>query len=347
MPLSPSPASTQALHAVLDADMALSLDYLDAQQGVGAQLPPDGGAYASHLPMAVHALHALGCPPDQLRSWGRDAAAQLPPAPPWPALEEAQARAAQALAAEGAAPVLAKALPGLMPAAGAMGFHALIRTAHAWESGHIGQLARALAYWQVRAASAPGPWQPPRPATPRPLADWLAALLALPPAPPGPRLGWISTRMGAWAQLPAVQAVAPTLQTGPDTLPQLIRWAAQAYADSGNFTLLHLVTASRAARVLLPLLPHAAQPAALQAFSTQAALGLLASGWRGQRQAPLDAPGWSDLRAAVLRHGDEHVIKLAHAALQGAADDPEAHPDPVWRQAVARSLLVFTPVTPG
>jgi hypothetical protein len=345
MHLSNPLSSRQALHALLDADMALSLDYLDAQQGVAAQLPPDGSAYASHLPMAAHALHALGCPPDRLLAWGRRAAAQLPPAPHWPALAAAQAQLAQTMASEGAAPVLAQALPSLMPAAGAMGFHALIRTAHAWESGHTGQLARALAYWQARAASAPGPWQPPRPATPRPLADGLAALLALPPAPPGLRLNWINTRMGAWAQLPAVQALAPTLQTGSDTLPQLTRWAAQAYADSGNFTLLHLVTASRAARVLLPLLPPAAQPAALQAFSTHAALGVLASGWRGQRQPALDAPAWPDLRAAVLRHGDEHVIKLAHAAWQCGADGLD--PDPVWRQAVARSLLVFTPVTPG
>jgi hypothetical protein len=33
----------------------------------------------------------------------------------------------------------------------------LIRTAHAWESGHRGQLARSLAYWEVRSEALPGP----------------------------------------------------------------------------------------------------------------------------------------------------------------------------------------------
>ena len=40
-------------------------------------------------------------------------------------------------------------------------------------------------------------------------------------------------------------------------LRQLGRWAAAAYADSGNFTLLHGLTATRALTRLLPELPLA------------------------------------------------------------------------------------------
>ena len=47
----------------------------------------------------------------------------------------------------------ATALPGVAAAA----FHGLIRTAHAVQSGHAGEVAAALAYWAWR-------WQPLAPA---------------------------------------------------------------------------------------------------------------------------------------------------------------------------------------
>ena len=43
------------------------------------------------------------------------------------------------------------------------------------------------------------------------------------------------------------------VELNADTLPRLARLAAQLYARSGNFTVLHLVTSAHALRVLLLL----------------------------------------------------------------------------------------------
>ena len=61
------------------------------------------------------------------------------------------------------------ALPGVAAAA----FHGLIRTAHAVQSGHAGEVAAALAYWAWR-------WQPlappPQGGEALPFDDWAARL---------------------------------------------------------------------------------------------------------------------------------------------------------------------------
>ena len=64
---------------------------------------------------------------------------------------------AAALARDGRDAVLRAALPALLPGVAAAAFHGVIRTAHAVEAAHDGELAAALAYWAWR-------WQPLAPA---------------------------------------------------------------------------------------------------------------------------------------------------------------------------------------
>lgn len=328
------------LQSLLDAELRRAPEHHDAERPSCGPLPPGGGAYSNHLPMALQALAALGASDARLQAWAGRAFAGVPLQGVWPALETTESRLRQALHQGGAAALLAHHLPTLMPGCGAMAFHALIRTAHAWEAGHQGQLLRALAYWRERSAPLPGPVEAEGEGEGEgehlALDDWLAALLRLPP-PEAMNQPWISVRMLAAASSQAFQQLAPRLCLDADLLPRLARRAAAAYAGSGNFTLLHLLTATRALGVLLPLLPAPARDAALRAFSRQAAAALLASRWRGALQVQPEPADWHNLRAAAIAHDDAHAIKLVHAAWQLGQHDA----DPVWRQAAARALQGF------
>jgi|GEM_PF-282007 len=322
------------LRELLDRELGHAPEYLDAQRASTGELPPSGGAYSSHLPMALQALAALGANEPRLRDWAVQAFATVPASAPWPELEQTEQRIAAALQRDGVGATLMRRLPALMPGCGGMAFHLLIRSAHAWESGHAAQLARALAYWSLRSAPLPGPAEVEGERLG--LQEWAQALLAL-PLPPGMNQPWIGARMLHAAAQPAFQQIAPRLRLEPGLLAALARWIAQAYADSGNFTLLHGLTATRAMSQLLPLLAPAARPAALRDFTRQLGAALIASRWRGER-ADAPAPGdWDHLRAAAIAHDDEHAIKLVHAAWQLGRGDG----DPVWRQAAARALSAF------
>jgi hypothetical protein len=88
--------------------------------------------------------------------------------------------------------------------------------------------------------------------------------------------------------------------------------AARTYAATGNFTVLHLLTASHAMSVLQPWWPTPDLP---RGFSVAAAAGLLASG--AEPALALDHPPcrpWPALISAACAQDDAHVIKLTHAA---------------------------------
>ncbi len=323
-----------ALHELLDAELGHAPEHLDAQRASSGELPASGGAYSSHLPMALHALASLGADEGRLRAWAATAFATVPAIAPWPELEQAEQRIADALERDGVGATLMRRLPALMPGCGGMAFHLLIRTAHAWEADHRAQLARALAYWTLRSSPLPGPAETEGERLG--LAEWVEALLAL-PLPAGMNQPWISARMLQAAAQPAFQQIAPRLRLEPGLLADIARWAAAVYAASGNFTILHALTATRAMSQLLPLLPPAARPTALRDFTRQLGAALIASRWRGELSEAPAASDWDSLRAAAIAHEDEHAIKLVHAAWQlGRTDN-----DPIWRQAAARALSSF------
>lgn len=308
------------LHALLDEELAHAPEH-----GASA----GGGAYSTHLPMALHALAALGAPPERLHAWAARHFPQVP-ALDWPELASTEERLRNALQREGLDALLQKRLPPLLAGSGAMAFHGLIRVAHMLEAGHEAQLLRSLAYWSLRAEALPGPAEVT--GEKLGLAEWADALLALPR--PDLRAAWITLRMQAVAAQPAFQALAPRLRLGPALPEQLARWAAGAYAASGNFTLLHALTGTRALLRLLPRLPPAARPAALRDFTRHLGAALIASRWTGQALPAIEPPDWATLKAAAVAHDDEHAIKAVHAAWQLGAHDA----DPVWRQAAARAL---------
>jgi hypothetical protein len=239
-----------------------------------------------------------------------------------------RAHFAARIANVGASAALREALALLLPGAGAIAFHGLIRTGHAVLAGHDGELAAGLAHWASH-------FMPPPVGEGAPLVlpDWLQALTTL-PRPAYPAGSVIADRMQAWGGTPGFAAIAGRLQHGPDTLRDLALLAARTYASTGNFTVLHLLTASNAMRVLQPWWSGGELP---RGFSVAAAAGLLASG--ATPALTLDRPPsrpWPALIAAACAQDNAHVIKLTHAAWRL----DHRWPDPAWRCAVERAIPV-------
>jgi len=327
------PAST--LHRLLDDNLRLPPEYR--------------GQLSNHLPMALQALHAMGADEGRLRAFqaayvprfnGACAPPPAPAPPDWRALRgcsdaypELLASLISMQAAHGTEATLRRVLPHLWPGVAAAALHGLIRTAHALESGHAAEVAHALAYWAWR-------WQPlaapsiAPPAAPGTMAfrDWSTALVRQSEGwrPEG---GLISQRMDAAQAAPAYQALAGALAAAPRTLRQLATFAAQRYAQTGNFTLLHLCTGCRAARVLLPFVDEieAASRYLVRAYTA----GYLASGAGvAERGLPDVATGWGGVLDAAKASDDEHVIKLVHACRQQAA----VYGAGPWLPAAARAV---------
>ena len=322
-------ATPAQLHHLLDAGRAWS--------------PTFRGQLSNHLPMAQQALQALGAPLQRLQAWTEHYESFLEPlacARPArvdpgrdlgrPASDAAwRVHFASRIAERGREEVLREALPLLLPGAGAIAFHGLIRTGHAVLAGHDGELAAGLAHWAAHFMPLPVADR----GEPLDLRDWLDGLQQLPRPEPAAG-GLIAARMQAWAAVPGFAAIAGRLRPGEDTLQALALLAARTYATTGNFTVLHLLTASHAMSVLQPWWSAPGLP---RGFGVAAAAGLLASG--AQPALTLDRPpsrSWPALIAAACEQDDAHVIKLTHAAWRLDA----RWPDPAWRAAVERAIPV-------
>jgi hypothetical protein len=218
-------------------------------------------------------------------------------------------------------------LPHLWPGVAAAAFHGLIRTAHAVQAGHAGEIAAGLAYWAARWQAVPAR---PNKGPPMAFADWSAQLETQAATLRG-GAGLISLRIDAVVHSGAHAEMACALHIEPTLLAALSDWAASLYARSGNFTVLHLVTGLRAARVLWPWVEDVT--AATQALVRALAAAVLASNLalRSDEPAPM---GWDALRAAAIACDDDHVIKLIHACVEGAA----LHGEGARRRAAARAL---------
>ncbi len=323
---------TETLHRLLDDNLTLPAEY--------------ASGLTNHLPMALHALDRLGADAQRLRGFFdayavrfeplAPAAAAPPPLADWLAhrgrlasLAALQSTFAEALCRDDAPTVLRHVVPHLMPGIGAAAFHGLLRTAHAYESGHVGELAHGLAYWAARYFElAP----PPTASAQMGLEAWVDELVRL-------SAHWksdaplIFLRMQKAEDCAPYRALAGGLALDDGTLAGLSLFAATAYAESGNFTVLHLLTGCRAARVLLPFAGDAvpALGAVVRAFTAGYLASGVAHGVQPLPQAPAD---WSTLTAAAIGSDDEHVIKLVDACFAEARTGAEA----LYRQAAARAL---------
>ncbi len=169
-----------------------------------------------------------------------------------------------------------------------------------------------------------------RQADPAPLLKAAAAVAGVGAAPSG----YIAECMHHAAWQPGFEQAISPLRLDEDTLPRLARHAAQMYARSGDFTVLHLVTSAWALRVLLPFVDDL--QAALAGYWRAYAAGA-ASVWGKLELTPAPAPlPWPQIVQRALASDDEHVVKLVHACQQeqqahGGADD--------WQRAASRAVM--------
>ena len=161
-------------------------------------------------------------------------------------------------------------------------------------------------------------------------------LRQLPAAAPGS--GLIAARMKAAAANGVVNRVAARLRIDNGTPRRLARAAAFAYAETGNFTALHLVTGTHAMRMLARFFAEGAGRLAAWRWFWQAyAHGVVAARLQPAGTA-LRLRDWPALLGAARAARDEHVIKLVDAA----REEERFHGGKDWRRAASRALMEQT-----
>lgn len=372
-----------ALHAQLDKGRAYDAEY--------------GKALANHQPMALIALARLGADDVHLKRYAKQhaQAVGLQPArahQSWPPGDEWRPRLGQPkawplyrdlfrqwLEHDGSSDMLVQILPWLMPGCGASAFHGLIRTAYGLEAGHAGEVADGVAYWACRYL--PLGDLPTADAAPAPAAAGRrAARVSAPPSPvtvtvtdpavllrrlqaSDSKAGLISQRMAEAAQSGAVNRAIAPLHIDAHTPERLARAAAFAYAQTGSFTALHLVTGTHAMRVVARYLANDADAlhAAWRHYWQAYAHGVVAARLHIAAQ-PLQLRPWDEIVKRALASANEHVIKLVDscreearhytgalvatpdnasrlkpAAANAEISDP-LDPSLLWRQAASRAV---------
>ncbi len=328
----------------------MNLEQLQLRLDAAAAHDPEyGGGLSNHLPMALLALARLGAGEARLREFEADYIADkrlVPARPrqPWPAGDAWAARFGrrrawpmyldlfeQWIAYEGAAAVLGQALPALMPGVAAAAFHGLIRTAAAVQARHGGEVAQGLAHWAAfhlpLGAMPAATWRQ------RPVVDPAVLLRRLRAGTS--RAGLIAARMQAAAAKGAVSAAASPLHIDGGTPERLARAAAFAYAETGNFTALHLVTGTHAMRVIVRFVEAGdAQLVAWRWFWQAYAHGVVAAELR-VAAAPVVMRDWPELVSEALAARDEHLIKLVDAA----REEERCYGGEEWRRAASRAVM--------
>jgi hypothetical protein len=287
------------------------------------------GGLASHHPMAVAALDAMGASDADLASFESRYLPLLEPMPgPVVVIHEgdeaahlgAGARAFPewvvyfftALERDGAQEVLRRWVDRLTPAIVSGAFHGAIRTAFAIESEAKDELAHGLAYWASAYAALPAAPEPAGSLSPH------AALAAIAsdPAYAGkrPAGSGIAARAMACARSPGFAAHVASLDPGQLALDAIASALLRAYAATGDFTLLHGVTGTHAFRLLGPYAGDSgAALVDLWAAVVAVYMGAGAPPVEGWGLSGDDSLDWPAIHARAVKCEDEHDIKLAYS----------------------------------
>ncbi len=326
-----------ALHALLDQGLAYD--------------PVYGHGLANHLPMALVALDRLGATAEQLEryaaSYPRRRQLRLArPAATWPAGQAWTSRLGQPdawplvrdlfvqwLRHESPAAVLHQVLPALMPGCAAAAFHGVIRTAYGLQAEHLGEVAEGLSYWAATHQRL-GELPTPSSSRARGTRDPIELLRELRVVDSDGDL--IVDRMVDAAQNGHVNRVAARLIVDEHTPQRLARAAALAYAETGNFTALHLVTGCHAMRVVAQAADDIDATTAWRWFWQSYAHGVVAASLRPRPAAPTWP--WPRIVAAALADQDEHVIKLVDSCREHERAIGISGED-LWRRAATRAVV--------
>ena len=221
--------------------------------------------------------------------------------------------------------VLAVWWPRLLPGGVASATHPLIRTGHAVRAlleeetePRVEELGQALGYWAAR-------WTPLPPAQP---VGRMPATTALDGLPTLPDRGGARARVMALFDEPAWAAAVSRAATpaAPNEVEQalddLVDAAVSHYASWATaepVMLVHMATAPRAARLVLPALPPSLWP--MTYTSSWRVSAAIASMYRPDASSTPVTPvaertTGTDVARAAAENGDEHAIKFTEVALE-------------------------------
>jgi hypothetical protein len=302
----------------------------------------------NHCPMALVALARMGASPDRLQSffdrWEREYALSAPPVEAvisrheWARhLGDRAAFGALRLcfqdwiADAGPLTVITAVLQGAPFAPATQAFHGLIRLAYGIEAGHAGEIASGLASLISSHLPIDVSLDEARKAQSVEAAfDQVAEALsgvALPRDSITSRLRAVATdeRFGKAVLAPPASVAL---------LDDLARATIGAYWRKPDFTLLHTVTATRAARVVFAQLSDGLVKQLLPNLwvalcAAYAAVGKLP---RAEASVPDLTLDWNDVCRMALASNDDHVIKMVYTCLCEDRRDPS----PLYLACAAR-----------
>lgn len=217
--------------------------------------------------------------------------------------------------------LLATWWPRLLPGIAAGATHGVIRTGHAVRALRAAdsaprrrELAHALAYWAAR-------WQQLPAVAPSGSSDVSAALERIPPVAEqelGIRHRLTQLPTPGWRSAMESLAGPPVAEDVPAALEQLVSGVLTHYATHAHGSptmLVHAATAPMAVLNTLPSLPMAWWSAAFDA--AWSASGAVLAAYTPEHARPAPKPtSADDVLDRAVRHGGEHVIKLADTALR-------------------------------
>ncbi len=285
------------------------------------------GYLASHLPMALAALDAMGAGDDGIAAFAASYGGLLEPLRPVPfdiAAGEERAHLGRSAAfpawveyfrsrigEQGTEAVLRVWCPMLIEGVAGGAFHGIIRTAYAVELGSDAEMAHALAYWSASWMSLGPPPAFTGSLSPLEVLERVAADPALAGQRPAGRNIAERTALSAASEALRVQIAA----TDPARLDMdaIARAFIAAYCASGDFTVLHGVTGCHAARVLRPYLGRSSPtlPSLWQAL-VAAYAGSGSPALRGFNLVGNDSLPWPAILERAIACTDEHDVKLAY-----------------------------------
>ncbi|NPT44168.1 DUF4243 domain-containing protein [Paraburkholderia sp. 1N] len=302
----------------------------------------------NHCPMALVALAEMGASPVRLQAffdmWEREYALSAPPIDAVIARHE-WARHLGERAAFGALrlcfqdwiadagpdPVITTVLQEVPFAPATQAFHSLIRLAYGIEAGHAGEIAAGLA--SLISSHLPIDVSPEENRTAR-RAD--AGFDHVAQALSGTAFEGtsITSRLRAVGADPRFGNAVLAPPADVALLDDLARATIGAYWRKPDFTLLHTVTATRAARIVFAQLPDELVKQLLPGLwialcAAYATVGRLAD---AEANIPDLAIDWNDVCGMAVASDDDHVIKMTYTCFCEHRRDPS----PLYLASAAR-----------
>jgi hypothetical protein len=307
-----------------------------------------GRGTVNHLPMALVALSRMGATPERLREYfnwweankalpRRDSGSDIR-RDEWrrhvgepPMFDAFSQTFRHWIDDRGADEVVGTVFPILCGGIAAAAFHGLIRLAYGIEADHAGEIAAGLAtlcarYVELRLEVDAAPASPSVAAAFGHLAEALAGAAFTGEG--------IIGRMRAAAADARFVAALTRPPIGEELLAELAGSAIALYWQTGDFTVLHMVTATHAARVLFEYHPQLASREAIGTLWVAACAAYASAGAPPLREAvaPASGPSWDEIFVAAIACNDDHVVKMSYTCHCEAAQ----YGNPLYQASASR-----------